>query len=256
MSDFLMERHGKTALFILNRPEKYNTFSIDMMFQMHDALNEFMADPELLTGIITGAGKGFCAGADVSNWLPYAKENLEKPWNIPTTPMRGMYVTKPLIAAVHGAAFGGGAELAISCDFRIAAENASFKWPEAAIGTFPRQGGTQRLPRLVGLSRALEIMITNERVAAEKALEIGLVNKVVPQEKLLEESFAFADKINKLAPLAVQAIKKSMYEGYGRPLEDGLAIESHLGKQMFFTEDYEEGTRAFREKREPQFKGR
>ena len=112
---------------------------------------DFMEDPDLYVGILTGAGgKAFCSGADVTEWLPFVKATADRPWRIPRTPMRGLYVTKPLIAAVNGLAYGGGGELALACDLRIAAEHASFRWPEPSLGLLPRFGGTQRLPRIIG----------------------------------------------------------------------------------------------------------
>lgn len=257
MAVFTFERKGPVAVFTLNRPEKYNAITPDLMREMESNLMEFMEDPELRVGIITGAGpKAFCSGADIVEWLPFVKSTADRPWRIPNTPMRGMYVTKPLIAAVNGVAFGGGAEIALACDFRIAAENAAFRFPEPSLGILPRLGGTQRLPRLIGQGRAMEILLTNAKVDAQKALELGLVTQVVPQDQLMDAAFALAEKICKLAPLAVNAIKRCVVEGGEMSLEDGLALENRLGMGLYQTEDYEEGRAAFREKRPAVFKGK
>jgi len=170
--------------------------------------------------------------------------------------MRGQYVTKPLIAAVNGVAFGGGGELALACDIRIASENASFRWPEPSLGIMPRLGGTQRLPRLIGYNRAMSILLTNEKVDAQTALQIGLVEKVVPQDQLLDAAMETAEKICALAPLAVRGIKQALRYGIEMDLEDGLDLENRLAMPLFDTEDYTEGRTAFAEKRKAEFKGK
>ena len=257
MAVFTFERKGPVAVFTLNRPDKFNAISPDLMREMESNMMEFMEDPELRVGIITGAGpKAFCSGADIVEWLPFVKATADRPWRIPNTPMRGMYVTKPLIAAVNGVAFGGGAEIALACDFRIAAENAAFRFPEPSLGILPRLGGTQRLPRLIGQGRAMEILLTNMKVDAQKALELGIVTQVVPQDQLMDAAMALAEKICKLAPLAVTAIKRCVVEGGEMSLENGLALENEIGLTLYQTEDYEEGRAAFREKRSPVFQGR
>ena len=191
-----------------------------------------------------------------AEWLPFVKATADRPWRIPRTPMRGLYVTKPLIAAVNGLAYGGGGELALACDLRIAAEHASFRWPEPSLGLLPRFGGTQRLPRIIGYGRAMQILLTNEKVDAQTALQIGLVNQVVPAEQLLDAALQAAEKICQLAPLAVRSIKQCLSQGYDMPLRDGLALENTLGMALYQTEDYLEGGRAFQEKRPPQFQGK
>jgi enoyl-CoA hydratase/carnithine racemase len=257
MAVFTCAQEGPLAIFTLNRSEKHNAITPDMMREMEAAFMDFMENPELRIGIVTGAGdKAFCAGADIAEWLPFVKATADKPWRIPKTPMRGLYVTKPLIAAVNGIAFGGGGEIALACDFRIASENASFRWPEPTLGILPRLGGTQRLLRLVGYARAMEILLTNEKIDAQTALKIGLVHKIVPHDQLMDASRAMAESICKLAPLAVNSIKRCLAEGCEMSLEKGLELENTLGLALYQTEDYEEGRAAFREKRTPLFKGK
>lgn len=257
MSVFDFRREDSLAIFTMNRPEKHNAITPNMMREMEASLTEFMEDAKLRVGIVTGAGeKAFCSGADVTEWLPFVKTTADKPWRIPNTPMRGLYVTKPLIAAVNGVAFGGGGEIAMACDLRVASDRASFRWPEPTLGILPRLGGTQRLPRLVGYARALEILLTNEKIDAYRALEIGLVNRVVPHEQLMDVTKEIAESICKLAPLAVRNIKRCFTEGYEMSLEQGLALENSLGLELYRTEDYMEGCAAFTEKRPPVFKGK
>ena len=251
------QKQGQTAIFTLNRPEKHNALTPEMLRLMEAVLLDFMEDPSLRVGIFTGAGeKAFCSGADVREMLPFVKATADCPWRFPRTPMRGLTVTKPLIAAVNGLAFGGGAELAISCDLRVAADTAAFRFPEPNLGLIPRLGGTQRLPRLVGRSHAAEILLTGETVEAREALAMGLVNRVVPQERLMDSALEIAQRICRAGPLSVQALKRCLYEGSDMSLADGLALESELGLRLFQTEDYAEGSAAFREKRPPRFKGK
>lgn len=257
MSELLYEKKGNIAVFTMNNPDKLNVITPTLLFEMRDAMYDYMEDTELYCGIITGAGeKSFCAGADIKEYMPFVKSTLDTPWKFPDTIMRGLYVTKPLIAAVNGYAYGGGGEIALACDLRIASENATFRWPEASLGIIPRLGGTQRLPRLVGYGRAMEILMTNEKVDANEALRIGLVNKVVPKEELMTAAFEMAERIASLAPLSIQGIKKSMYYGTEMPLADGLTLENDICKKLYSTEDHQEARQAFIEKRKPEYKGR
>jgi enoyl-CoA hydratase/carnithine racemase len=255
--ELLYEKKGHIALITLNRPEAHNAMSPDLFRQLHDACEDFAQDPELWVGVITGAGeKAFCAGADVKTWLPFVKECRDRPWLMPTTPMRGMELDKPLIAAINGVALGGGLELALACDLRIASDKARFAFPEAKLGILPRLGGTVRLPRLVGSAWAAEMMFTGKLVDAQRALSMGLVNRVVPPGQVMEAALELAGEICQCAPLAVQAIKKSMRRTEGMSWEEALWCESALGLPLFDTEDYQEGRRAFAEKRPPVFQAK
>lgn len=255
--ELLYEKKEHIALFTLNRPEVFNALSPELFKQLHDAFEDFAQDPELWVGVITGAGeKAFCAGADVKTWLPFVKECREKPWLLPTTPLRGMELDKPMIAAINGVAMGGGLETALSCDLRIASEKARFAFPEARLGILPRLGGTVRLPRLVGSAWAAEMMFTGKPIDAQRALAIGLVNQVVAPEDVLETAMALAEEICQCAPLAVQAIKKSMRRSEGMSMDEALWCENALGLPLYDTEDYEEGRKAFVEKRPPKFQAK
>jgi enoyl-CoA hydratase/carnithine racemase len=250
-------KEGKIAIFTLNRPEALNAFTPNMMRELQGAMEDFRDNSDLWVGIITGAGeKAFCAGADIHKWLPFVKETKDKPWRMPINPMRGMELWKPLIAAINGYAFGGGGELALACDIRIASENASIWWPEAGLGIIPRLGGTQRLPRIVTFGKAAEILMLGKRLSAREAYNIGLVNEVVTQRELIPTVKKWAEKICDMAPLAVRAIKEAMIRGIRMPLEEGLFIENSLGLPLYDTQDYIEGCKAFKEKRKANFVGR
>jgi enoyl-CoA hydratase/carnithine racemase len=165
-------------------------------------------------------------------------------------------MAKPTVAAVNGFALGGGFEVALCCDFRLASAEASFALPEINLGSFPAGGGTQRLARLVGLGAALEMVLFGERIDAQEAFRIGLVNRVVAQEKLLETARGWAQKLAQKAPLALKYAKESVVRGLDMSLDDGLKLEVYLGGLLRTTEDRMEGLKAYREKRQPVYKGR
>lgn len=181
------KKEGKLAIFTISRPEALNAINVQAARELHDALVDFRDDPELWVGIFTGAGeKAFCAGADIKDMLPFLKEILPAtPWKMPATNMRGLEIWKPLIAAINGLALGGGLELALACDIRIASEKARFGLPEVTLGLIPGWGGTQRLPRLVPTCKAAELLFTGKIIDAQEAYRIGLVNTVVPPEAVL-----------------------------------------------------------------------
>lgn len=253
----IYEKKEKIAYITLNRPEALNALNPETLQELNQAWVDFRDDPELLVAIITGTGdRAFCAGADIRTTIPFIKANRGEWWRQPATIMRGLELWKPLIAAVNGHALGGGLELALACDIRIAAENATFGVPEVTLGLIPGWGGTQRLPRVIPAAKAAEILLTGRSISAEEAYRIGLVNKVVPLPELLPTAKEMADRLCQLPPLAVRAAKEAMIRGREMTLEDGLMLETKLTDFLLVTEDVEEGTKAFMEKRKPVFKGR
>jgi len=252
--DVNFEKEGKVAILTINRPEAMNSLSKQVSKELHQRMVEFRDDPELWIAIITGAGeKAFCAGADIKEMEPGHYESIE---SLPPTPMRGLQLNKPLIAAINGWALGGGMEIALACDIRIASENARFGLPEVNIGLIPGTGGTQRLTRVIPWCKAAEIIFLGRPIDAQEAYRVGLVNKVVPLEQLMPTAREWANNICQVAPLAVRAAKDAMVRGYDMTIEEGLKLEATLHDQLATTEDFAEGTTAFREKRKPVYKAK
>jgi len=252
----LYEKKGKIAYITINRPQAMNAFDPETFQELSNALINFRDDDNLGAGIVTGAGeKAFCAGADIKTIIPYMAEHALYWQKVPTI-MRGLELYKPLIAAVNGLALGGGLELALACDIRVASENARFGVPEVTLGLIPGWGGTQRLPRCVPWATAAEMLFTGKPISAQDAYRIGLVNRVVPPAELMPTAEAIARDILKVAPLAVKAAKQAMLRGTSVSLEEGLKIEADLEAPLFASEDLAEGRKAFTEKRKPEFKGR
>jgi enoyl-CoA hydratase/carnithine racemase len=252
------KKEGKIAIFTINRPEAFNSINVSANQELHDTMVDFRDDPELWVGIITGAGdKAFCAGADIKDMLPFLKENLRRsPWAMPATPMRGLEIWKPLIAAINGVALGGGLEIAMACDIRIASEKARLGLPEVTLGLIPGWGGTQRLPRMVPRCKAAELLLTGRPIDAQEAYRIGLVNTVVPPEAVLSTAREWAEVICQAGPLAVRAAKEAMIRGSSLTLEDGLNLENDLEAYLMDTEDFTEGITAFAKKGKPDFKAK
>ncbi|MFC2060165.1 enoyl-CoA hydratase/isomerase family protein [Chloroflexota bacterium] len=254
---FGYKKKGKIATFTFDRPEARNALNVETYRELQKAMTDFRDDPELWVGIVTGTGdKAFCAGADIKELLPFRKEHRDRPWAYPATPARGLDIWKPLIAAVNGLALGGGLEIALACDIRIAAENARFGQPEILIGMMAGSGGTQRLPRLIPWCKAAELLLVGKPIDAQEAYRIGLVNRVVPLDQLMPTAGEWAEAICQASPLAVRATKEAMVRGYSLTLEDGLRLEYSLTNYVMGTEDFTEGTTAFVEKRKPEFKVR
>jgi len=250
-------KEGKIAIFTINRPEARNAMNMEALWELHKAMVDFRDDPELWVGIITGSGdKAFCGGADIKDALPFMKEHGDSPWAFPALPFRGLELWKPLIAAINGYALGGGLEIALACDIRIAAENTLFGSPEVNLGIIPGWGATQRLPRLIPWAKAAEILLMGKPIDAQEAYRIGLVNKVVPPEQLMPTAREYAETICQVAPLAVRAAKEAMIRGYSMTLEEGLRLENSLIGYTFGTEDFTEGVTAFTEKRKPDYKAK
>ena len=251
------KKEGRIATFTINRPEAMNAMNVQAARELRDAMVDFRDDDDLWVGIITGAGeKAFCGGADIKDMLPFMKEHRDSPWAAPATPMRGLELWKPLIAAINGLALGGGLEIALICDMRIASENARLGAPEVTLGLIPGWGATQRVPRMIPWCIAAELVMMGRIIDAQEAYRIGLINKVVPQDELMSTAKEWAEAICRLGPLAVRAAKEAMIRGCSMTLEDGLRLENSLIAYLFGTEDFTEGTTAFVEKRKPNYKAK
>ena len=251
------KKEGKIATFTIDRPRAFNAMDVESWQQLQDAMRDFRDDDNLWVGIVTGSGnKAFCAGADISNTLPFMREHGHSDWAWPTTSMYGLDLWKPLIAAINGVALGGGLEIALACDIRIAVEGARLGTPEVTLGLIPGWGGTQRLPRMVPWCKAAELVLMGKPVDAQEAYRIGLVNKVVPPEALMPTAKEWAETICQAGPLAVRAAKEAMIRGSSMTLNDGIQLERALLAYVLTTEDFVEGTTAFTEKRKPNFKAK
>jgi enoyl-CoA hydratase/carnithine racemase len=250
-------KEGKIATFTINRPEALNALNLQVTRELHEALIDFRDDENLWVGIFTGAGdKAFCAGADIKELLPFLAEHGQEMWAFPATHNRGMDLWKPLIAAINGFCLGGGLEIALGCDIRIAGEKARLGVPEVTLGLIPGDGGTQRLPRAIPRCKAAEMLLMGKMIDAQEAYRIGLVNTVVPPEEVMSTAREWAESICKAGPLAVRAAKQAMLRGCEMPLNDGLRLEFMLNAYVTSTEDFTEGTTAFVEKRKPVYKGK
>jgi E-phenylitaconyl-CoA hydratase len=251
-------KEGHIATFVINRPEKMNALSPEMLAEWTEALVDFRDDKSLWVGIVTGAGeKAFCTGLDLSGSAPPSGGGAPagRP-SLPTeTLVRGLKIWKPLIAAINGYALGGGLEIAMACDIRVAADTAKMGLPEVTLGLMPGWGGTQRLPRLVSLSVGMEMALMGRRIDAQEALRIGLVHEVVPLADLMNAARARAEKICESAPLAVQGVKEAILRGWDRPLDEALGLEPELGRKVHSSKDFAEGRKAFQEKRKPNYTG-
>jgi 2-(1,2-epoxy-1,2-dihydrophenyl)acetyl-CoA isomerase len=242
----------------LNRPQVMNAFNEEMNTAFREALRKAETDGTVCCVVITGAGKAFCSGQDLKDRVPNKKrslgDSLRRLYNPVILKIRAL--EKPVIAAVNGVAAGAGCNLALACDLRVASEQASFIEAFARVGLAPDSGGSFFLPRLVGLGRAFEMMLTGEAVSAKEALRIGLVNRVVSQDRLMEETKNLCMKLCQGPPKGIGLIKRALNKGITQDLESQLDYEAHLQEIAGNTEDYNEALKAFAEKRRPQFKGR
>ncbi|MEC7916511.1 MAG: enoyl-CoA hydratase-related protein [Actinomycetota bacterium] len=258
MDSVIYEIEDRIAYVTINRPEAYNACDQPTYDRLAEVWADFAGNDDAWIAILTGAGdKAFCAGSDIKqnfNSAPRPADNFAAAERRDL--MRGLEIWKPVIAAINGHCNGGGLEQALSCDIRIASDNAQFGLGEVLLGLLPGGGGTQRLPRTIPLGHALWMLYSGERIDADEAHRLGLVNKVVPFEDLLPTAKTMAETLLKAGPLAVRAIKQAAIQGMSMPLEDGLRLEQHLFHLLASTEDSSEGTRAFAEKRQPQWKGR
>ncbi|MFD1794791.1 enoyl-CoA hydratase [Paracoccus aurantiacus] len=244
------------ALIRLNRPDALNALNSELLGELSTALTEADANDKVRCIVITGSDKAFAAGADIKemsqkSYVDVFEEDL---FTGPTEAI--LRVRKPIIAAVAGYALGGGAELAMTCDFIIAADNAKFGQPEINLGVIAGIGGTQRLTRFVGKSKAMDMNLTGRFMDAEEAERSGLVSRVVPVAKLVPEAMSVARKIAEKSQIAVKAAKEAVNRSYETTLREGLQYERRLFHSLFATDDQKEGMAAFLEKREPQFRDR
>jgi len=254
----LLERKGKTAYVTINRPQALNALNWQTMQELREVFAAIKEDPEVAGVILTGAGeKSFVAGADIKELA--SKEAVgAKEFALASQEILGAIesLPKPVIAAVNGFCLGGGCELAMACHIRVAAENAKFGQPEVNLGIMPGNGGTQRLPRLIGKGRALELVLTGSMIDAQEAYRIGLVNRVAAPEQLLATAEEILAAIYTKGPIAVKLCLEAVSHGLNLTLEEGVRLEANLFGLCFSTEDMQEGTRAFIEKRKPVFRGK
>jgi len=253
----LLDRKGAVAVIRINRPDKLNAMNSKVKEEIIHALGDLEKDDAVHVAVITGVGdKAFVAGADINEFA--GKKPIDQ-WNAyGHTSLYNVVdrFPKPILAMINGYCLGGGCELAMACDIRVASDRASLGQPEINIGIIPGGGGSQRLPRLVGLGKALEMILTGERISAAEAHRIGLVDLVVPHADLEAKTMELAEKIASKSPAAVRLAKAAVKASMNMPLNEGLRHEQSLFSVVFSTEDKEEGVRAFLEKRSPAWKGR
>lgn len=257
----LYEKRGRVATITINRPEARNAIDMDTSRELAQAWQDFRDDDEVWIGVLTGAGdKAFSAGADLKSLIPMLSGAARDNGTADASGFGGITHNfecwKPIIAAVNGFCLAGGTEMMLACDLRIAAENATIGLTEVRWGIIPGAGGTQRLPRMVPLAKAMEIILLGEPITAEEAYRIGLINKVVPQAELMREVERWIDILLARGPLALRAAKQAMIQGLDMTLDEGMQLEQRLFRQMLATEDAKEGPMAFAQKRKPEFKGR
>ncbi len=243
----------KTGLITLNRPKQLNALNDQLMDELGQALLAFDADDGIGCIVLTGSERAFAAGADIPTMQPHSFISAFKSGLISKNWETILQVRKPVIAAVAGFALGGGCELAMMCDFIIAADSAKFGQPEIKLGIIPGAGGTQRLPRAISKSKAMDMLLTARMMDAAEAERAGLVSRVVPAEALLTETLAAAEAINSFSGPSVMLIKELVNLAYQGPLKDGVAVERRYFHALFGTEDQREGMDAFINKRKPEF---
>lgn len=244
----------KVGVVTLNRPKQLNALNDHLMNELGTALKAFDTDPAIACMILTGSEKAFAAGADIGAMATYSFADVYKSDYITRNWEQIRQIRKPVIAAVSGFALGGGCELAMMCDFIIAADNARFGQPEIKLGIIPGAGGTQRLPRAVGKAKAMDMVLTGRMMDAVEAERAGLVSRVVPLDKLMDEALSAALMIGEYSLLAVMAAKESVNRAFESSLSDGVMFERRLFHALFATADQKEGMDAFVAKRKPGFR--
>ena len=255
MSLIIYDVKDRIATITLNRPEKLNSYTEEMVGELYDVWQKFAKNDEAWTAIVTGAGdRAFCAGHDL-NMIVESKGQYED-HESPTMWYGELEIYKPIIAAVNGYAYGGGCSLALSCDIRIASENAVFGYPQPKYGAMSL-GGHQRMPKTIPPGIAMEFMLTGRNIPADEAARWGMVNKVVPQDALMDEARAMAALINENAPLSVRHTKEAVIKGLRTPdVREGIAMAKLISYRLQTSRDTQEGLAAFMEKRKPEWQGR
>ncbi|MFC1916761.1 enoyl-CoA hydratase/isomerase family protein [Chloroflexota bacterium] len=244
------------AHITLNRPEVSNTINHQLARELEDVCRQINQDDDIYVVVITGAGdKAFCGGSELEQVIQDGNTTAVSSVTRYSAATAIASIDRPVIAAINGDALGQGLELALSCDIRLASHRAQFGFPQVSLGLTPMDGGTQRLPRIVGKGKALELILTADTISAEQAFEIGLVSKVVPEENLASEVEALAKTVAGKGPIALRYIKEAVNKGLDLTLEQGLRLEADLYFLLHTTADRTEGIKAFLEKRPPQFKG-
>ena len=255
--NLIIERAGGVAIVIVNRPKVMNALNLATLDEIQRVMSELAADDAVRVVVLTGAGeKAIVAGADINelaSLTPTAAEAQARRGQSVCDDLEHM--GKPVVAAINGYALGGGCEIAMACTLRIASDSARIGQPEISLGLIPGYGGTQRLTRLVGSGRALELMLTGQPITADEAWRIGLVNRVVPAAELLGVVQELAQQLAAQAPIAMRYILAAVRDGFGMRLSDGCALEASLFGLAAATEDWREGTSAFLDKRRPRFMG-
>lgn len=247
------------AEIVLNRPEALNAIDPDMREQLRRVWARIHEDDDIRVAVLTGAGeRAFCVGSDLKKTPSPPESYAQRAFGQPGSDhlLATLQTDKPLICAVNGLAVGGGLEIALACDIRIASENASFGLSEVRVGSIPGAGGTQRLPRMVGHSAAMQMLLTGDRIDAAEAHRIGLVSELCPPDELRVRARQIAARIAANAPLAVRAVKRLVQQGADMPLSTAVAVENYVWGLLRDTEDRIEGRRAFQEKRPPLYRGR
>lgn len=255
--NILIDRMGRIAKITINRPDKLNALNIKTRVELAEALDELRGDDSIRVVVITGAGeKAFVAGADINEFAGRTAVQQRSVMKARSIFTAAEEFPKPLIAMINGFCLGGGCELALSCDIRIAGERARFGQPEINLGIIPGGGGTQRLTRLIGEGKAMQLILTGEIIDAQEALRLGLVNEVHPADQLEDKTIEMAAKIADKSPVALSMAKTAVKNAARMNLREGLDSEIDLFALCFSSEDKEEGVRAFIEKRKADFKGR
>ncbi|NHZ66365.1 enoyl-CoA hydratase [Massilia genomosp. 1] len=254
-ADLLIETHGKVAVIRLNRPKALNALNDNMMDELGDALYKFDADSNIGCIILTGSEKAFAAGADIAAMVDYDYGDTYGGNYIGRNWEHILNVRKPVIGVVQGFCLGGGCELAMMCDFLIAADSAKFGQPEIKVGVTPGAGGTQRLPRTIGKAKAMDMLLTARMIDAAEAERTGLVSRVVPADKVMEEALAAATTIASMSVSVAMAIKDSVNRAFETTLTEGVRYERRYFHAAFGTPAQKEGMQAFLAKRPPNFDG-